>query len=80
MTNEETREPLDWFCRNCWHMTKPIGIGVCLWCKSPNIGTQSQLLRRTRAMGNITEPEDREPTKHQRLKEGFGLLRQSGDL
>lgn len=66
----------EWFCRNCWHITEPIGDpAICRWCHSPNIGVQPAILGPTRAMGHITEPEDKEPTKHQRLKEGFALLR-----
>jgi hypothetical protein len=73
-------DDLTWFCRNCWHMTKPIGVGVCLWCKSLDISEQPKTVVSRRAMGVIPEPEDREPTKHQRLQEGFAILRQGGDL
>lgn len=67
---------LHWFCRNCSHMTIPDGPPlICCWCHSPNIGINPELCGPTRAMGSITEPEDRQPTKHQRLKEGFALLR-----
>jgi hypothetical protein len=69
-------EALDHFCRNCSHMTRPIGVGVCLFCKSPNIGIHQHTgpIPQSRAMGIIPEPEDREPTKHQRLKAGFAIL------
>ena len=65
-----------WYCRNCCHITKPVGDpAICMHCKSLNIGFQPRLLIPRRAMGIITEPADREPTKHQRLKDGFALLR-----
>ena len=47
---------------------------LCEWCKSADIGGQPKLIEHVRCMGSITEPEDREPTKHQKLKEGFALL------
>jgi hypothetical protein len=80
MPSDSPRTELDLYCRNCSHMTRAIGVGVCLWCKSPNIGVQPELLGPTRAMGPITDPSDKEPTKHQRFKEGFALLRMAGDL
>lgn len=70
---------LNWFCWNCHHMTEPIGVGVCRWCKSPKIGTANHPagpLAQSRHMGRIAEPEDREPTKHQRLRDGFSMLQQ----
>lgn len=66
-----------WYCRNCFHLTYPSGERICAWCKSPNIGPQPSILGPTQAMGGISEPEDREPTKHRRLKDGFWLLRQA---
>jgi len=66
---------LEHYCSNCHHMTQPIGDpDICRWCHSPAVGLAPQPLVKQRAMGPITEPEDKEPTKHQRLKEGFALL------
>jgi hypothetical protein len=66
------------YCRGCHHYTYLVDGGRCAWCKSTGTGGQVGLVRKTRAMGPIREPEDREPTKHQRLKEGFAMLQ--GDL
>jgi hypothetical protein len=62
------------YCRACHHLTYEIDGKRCAWCKSQSIGVQPRILGRTRPMGPITEPEDREPTKHRRLREGFAIL------
>ena len=77
---DSTADQLEWFCRACSHLTKYVGAGVCEHCGSSKIGVQADFLRKTRAMGPITEPDDKNPTKHQRLKEGFAILHQAGDL
>lgn len=47
----------------------------CPFCGSQKVRQAGDVLRKTRVMGPITDPSDRQPTKHQRLKEGFAMLR-----
>jgi hypothetical protein len=62
------------YCRACFHMTYLVDGDRCAWCKSTSTGIQPHLVMPRRAMGMIPEPEDRQPTKHQRLREGFARL------
>ena len=62
------------YCRTCGHYTYPVEGNRCAWCKSTAIGGSPALVRHVRFMSAI---KDSEPlrTKHQRLKEGFSMLR-----
>jgi len=63
------------YCRSCGHYTWAVdGNRRCAWCKSLAIGGQPCLLKHVRAMGPIQDAE-RPRTKHQRLVEGFALLK-----
>ena len=68
------------YCSACQHFTYEIDGGRCCWCKSGWVGAAPQMLERKRAMGFIPEPADKEPTKHQRLKEGFAMLHSGEDF
>jgi hypothetical protein len=69
---------LEWFCWNCHHMTHSVGAGICAWCKSPRIGTANHPagpIPQSRRTGRFLRYEEsKQPTKHQRLMEGFALL------
>ena len=68
---------LEFYCRNCCHMTKPIGEPeICMWCHSANIGSQPALLNHRQPMGTVVDPKE-EPTFYDRLVDGFNMLHQS---
>lgn len=63
----------DAYCRACHHMTTIVDGYRCAWCKSQDVGIQPRLISGIPHMGPMQE-EERKPTKHQRLKEGFSLI------
>jgi hypothetical protein len=62
------------YCRGCGHYTYAMDGNRCAWCKGLNIGVHPCLISGRRHMGPIQDLE-RKPTKHQRLREGFAMLK-----